>query len=192
MSALPPKTSPPCPTSRCRRRSAFRTQSAILAAPRRRGQRDGSSARDRRAQLIPKLERLGVSIRRPESGQKADRLGMSAKCHKPTSLPTSSARPSSVIGKISFPLLVDYGCAARRRPDIHACVASTASVVNDPTRTSKPAQLLSSSRNTGGANSSPLGQISKRVDCGMICGAHPVWVAKSPNLHTSRRRRVPP
>jgi len=26
---------------------------------------------------------------------------------------TSSARPSSVIGETSFPLLVDYGCAAR-------------------------------------------------------------------------------
>src|SRR5258707_9798747 len=38
-------------------------------------------------------------------------------CQEPTSPPsysiTSSARPSSVIGKISFPLLVDYGCAAR-------------------------------------------------------------------------------
>jgi len=73
--------------------------------------RDGSNSTDRYA---ARARGMSASPRKRPSPIKMWSVAM---CQEPTSPPsysiTSSARPSSVIGKISFPLLVDYGCAAR-------------------------------------------------------------------------------
>jgi hypothetical protein len=66
-------------------------------------------------------ERLRRTSALPAKASNIGTAKIDAACHNRTRAPqqtpgysiTSSARPSSVIGKTSFPLLVDYGCAAR-------------------------------------------------------------------------------